>query len=80
MNNNVIRFTTNIYDLAVIQKAANDYKSICDIDVFLSKSAENVGYKESYIICTILNSKTDIQLTMKEFCNYVVEQMNVRKK
>lgn len=75
----VVRFTNSIYDMEAIQKAVNDYKNICDVEVSFPESDEKARNECSHIICTFSNSKADMQLTIKEFCNYVIEQMNVRR-
>lgn len=75
----VVKFTTSIYDIDALQKAASDYKSICDIEVSMPDSEQADSSEQQYMICTLSNSRADMQLTVKEFCNYVIEQMNVRR-
>ena len=75
-NEVMMKFPVSIYDVAVLQQAAEDYAGICDVDVMGSK--QSIEDKE-YIICKFAHSKADMELTVKEFCNYVIAHMNVRR-
>lgn len=67
MKNNEIAFASMIYPKAIIQKAITDYQSICRIQM---------EQHTDYVLCTFLESITDIDLTICEFSNYLIELLN----
>lgn len=66
--NNTLKLNLNIYNLNSIQKAITDYISLCEIEI------EEEG---DYIICSFYNCKYNINKTIHEFGNYVIDLMNV---
>ena len=58
---------TNIYSPTIIQRAIQDYKDICQIRV-----EENTDH----IVCEFVESVADIELTIYEFSNYLIELIN----
>ena len=76
-NEVMMRFPTSLYSLTALQQAAVDYEAICDIavDVLMSRQGDEC----KYITCIFAHSKAELDLTVKEFCNYVIEQMNARR-
>ena len=62
-------FLSSIYPRELIVRAKEDYQQICCISI-----EDNAGG----IICTFSESITDINLTAKEFSNYLIELANTR--
>lgn len=60
--NNEIRLNQELYTEAVIRQAVRDYGALAKIEL----DSEN-----GYFICRFLWTKPQLQLTMKEFQNYV---------
>lgn len=67
MRNKKIRLPKVIYPENVIKRAVRDYQGICQITCLLTGDA---------YVCTITNSKADLELTANEFMNYLVEVVN----
>ena len=63
-----IEFDLNLYDQKCIKKAIDDFYDIAEI---ISEKCDNK------IICRMLASKADINLTTCEFSNYIIDLMNV---
>ena len=63
-----IEFDLNLYDQKCIKKAIEDFSDIAEI---ISEKCDNK------IICRMLASKADINLTVCEFSNYIIDLMNV---
>ena len=63
-----IEFDLNLYDQKCIKKAIDDFYDIAEI---ISEKCDNK------IICRMLASKADINLTACEFSNYIIDLMNV---
>lgn len=64
----IIEFDLNLYDQKCIEKSSEDFSDIAEI--ILEKY-------DNKIICRVLNSKSDINLTVCEFSNYIIDLMNV---
>ena len=64
----IIEFYLNLYDQKCIEKSIEDFSDIAEI--ILEKY-------DNKIICRVLNSKSDINLTVCEFSNYIIDLMNV---
>ena len=64
MNN--LKLSANIYDESMIIKAINDYSGISTI---------NLSYTEKHYILIFENNKYDVEITKKEFENYVIDLM-----
>ena len=64
----IIEFDLNLYDQKCIEKSIEDFSDIAEI--ILEKY-------DNKIICRVLNSKSDINLTVCEFSNYIIDLMNV---
>lgn len=56
-----------VYDERIITRAVNDYEQICKIKT----TADHSGIR-----CVFEESIADLQLTAKEFANYLVELAN----
>lgn len=70
MENKIIQFfSLDIYPKNYIEKAIVDYINICKIDL---------AYDGSTAKCTFYNSVTDLEITVKEFSNYLIEIINSR--
>lgn len=63
-----IEFDLNLYDQKCIKKAIEDFSDIAEI---IPEKCDNK------IICRVLTSKADINLTACEFSNYIIDLMNV---
>lgn len=63
-----IEFDLNLYDQKCIKKAIEDFSDIAEI---IPEKCDNK------IICRVLTSKSDINLTACEFSNYIIDLMNV---
>lgn len=63
-----IEFDLNLYAQKCIKKAIDDFYDIAEI---ISEKCDNK------IICRMLASKADINLTACEFSNYIIDLMNV---
>lgn len=64
----IIKFDLNIYDQKCLEKAIEDFSQIAEI--VPEKNGDT-------IICKLLKSKTDIDITACEFSNYIIDLMNV---
>lgn len=65
--NTTLFFPATIYPQDIIQQAVKDYAKICRIE--LRKTEDGVE-------CAFLKSVTDLELTAREFSNYLVELIN----
>lgn len=65
--NTTLFFPATIYPQDVIQQAVKDYAEICRIEFCRT---------ESGVECVFLKSIVDLELTAKEFSNYLVELIN----
>jgi len=65
--NATLFFPVTIYPQDVIQQAVKDYAEICHIE--LRKT-------EGGVECVFLKSIADLELTAREFSNYLVELIN----
>lgn len=63
-----IEFDLNLYDQKCIKKAIEDFSDIAEI---IPEKCDNK------IICRMLASKADINLTACGFSNYIIDLMNV---
>ena len=66
--NNSVALTKKFYDKSSILAAIAAYKGFANI-----KMDEN----HEYYICTVVSSRPDPQLVLKEFSNYVLGLMNL---
>ena len=64
----IIEFDLNLYDQKCIETSIEEFSDIAEI--ILEKY-------DNKIICRVLNSKSDINLTVCEFSNYIIDLMNV---
>lgn len=65
--NTTLFFPTTIYPQDVIQQAVKDYAEICRIEL----NTTDVGVE-----CIFLESVADLELTAREFSNYLIELIN----
>jgi len=63
-NSRVITFTHSIYTTEVVRRAIADYENICRIVSLETEKATR---------CVFSDSIADLDLTVKEFANYLVE-------
>ena len=63
------RFDLEIYPLDLLRQAAHDYSKIAKIVIVPSKK---------FALCHFSRCKTDEQLTVNEFGNYVIELIGSR--
>lgn len=63
------KYSLNIYPRSYIEKGILDYKNVCKIDLNCNENA---------IECTFYDSVADLDLTAKEFSNYLIELINSR--
>lgn len=64
---NKLKLNTNIFNKICIEKAIQAYENICSI---------KISEIDNYIICEFTNCIYDIEETIKEFENYVIDLMN----
>lgn len=60
-------FPATIYPQDVIQQAIKDYAEICHIELLQTDTG---------VECLFLESVADLELTAREFSNYLVELVN----
>lgn len=65
--NTTLFFPATIYPQDIIQQAAEDYAEICRIELHRT---------ENGVECAFLKSIADLELTAREFSNYLVELIN----
>jgi len=63
------KYVLEIYPCNYIQKAILDYKNICKIDMV---------FNNNVVECTFYDSLVDLEITVKEFSNYLIELINSR--
>lgn len=61
-------FDLNFYSIKHIEMAAVAYENIAQI---------NLEIKGDECNCEFLNAKAETELVIKEFCNYILEIMNI---
>lgn len=69
MNPNELYLIKEIYRKNAIYKAIEDYRSISNIDM---------NENEKYYVCSFRFCQYDVQETIKEFENYIIDLMNCR--
>ena len=62
-------FPTSIYSEGMVRRAAYDYQDICDCEISVLPDGIN---------CRFHDSVTELELTVLEFSNYLVELSNAR--
>jgi len=64
-------YCLDIYPESVLRQAIDDYHDICDIEVEI---------QNHNMICRFLHGKTNEEIIMLEFSNYLIELINSRSK
>lgn len=71
MSKKKVLFDKGIYSLVAIDRAIKDYRELAHIE----------RIEEEQQMCCIFNKcRYDIDITIKEFCNYVIDIMNSKGK
>jgi hypothetical protein len=60
---NELKLSKSFYNKKVILKASKDYDKLASIQI---------KELDEYIICIFNDCKTDLELVLKEFCNYLI--------
>lgn len=65
----VKKFDLDIYPMEQLQRAAKEYSSLANVKIFRAGTFAN---------CLFTHCKYDQQLTVDEFCNYVIDLIGSR--
>ena len=65
----VKKFDLDIYPMEQLQRAAKEYSSLANVKIFRAGTFAN---------CLFMQCKYDQQLTVDEFCNYVIDLIGSR--
>ena len=63
------KYCLEIYPADILERAIEDYHDICDIDQEV---------RDGDMICRFSNGKTNAEIIMLEFSNYLIELLNSR--
>lgn len=63
MNNKMLKLNKSLFHIETINQAIIDYKDFCSI---------NLNNGNEYYIFNFINTKYNLSLTTKEFCNYLI--------
>lgn len=61
--NNCLQLNKDIYSRDIIEKVSEVYAQMCDVQIV---------EKDTFFECRFFNTITDMELTMKEFENYLI--------
>lgn len=68
MNNRI--FDTDIYEKQAIEQSIVDFKNICRIETEINNNQ---------MTCSFFDCEYDVEITIKEFSNYVIDLMNSKR-
>lgn len=70
VNDKSIAYPCSLYPLAVIRRATKDYRAICNICI---------DAQQDVTICTFVDNRAPLAITMGEFSNYLLELLHARE-
>lgn len=64
-----MQYSSMLYSKSCIKQGLIAYKDLCDIEV---------RYETGQTVCRLSNSRVNLEMTAREFSNYLIEIMNSR--